>query len=148
MSKPQWPGAAASRRRRFDPARAGLKRSSRKSSATGSCRRSISIVRVVRPMSGALSGHRPPLARWRSRCMSTSLRYLTPPSILFASAGRRAGVLVVEIDQRITRDRGAIVDPKECPSQAPALLVEHRLKSGVDQEAFASAILTEREGVG
>src|ERR1700733_3108035 len=27
-------------------------------------------------LSGALSWHRSPLARWRSRCMSTSLRYL------------------------------------------------------------------------
>ena len=26
------------------------------------------------------------------------------------------------------------LDPKECPSQAPALLVEHRLKSGLTRK--------------
>src|SRR5580700_3668735 len=50
-------------------------------------------------LSGALSWHRSPLARWRSRCMSTSLRYLDGVDVARATSGSmksRAKMVVVE----------------------------------------------------
>jgi putative transposase len=41
----------------------------------------------------ALLRHRSPLARWRSRCKSTSLRYfLTPPSLMHLCSGNRCNL--------------------------------------------------------
>src|SRR5580700_3489680 len=45
-------------------------------------------------LSGALSWHRSPLARWRSRCMSTSLRYLDTAVARFEIEGNELAALI------------------------------------------------------
>src|SRR5579863_6118842 len=106
--------------------------------------------------SGELSQHRSPLARWRSRCISTSLRYFdTSALLLYAYCNG-----VYSSRRILTYRHQLVVSPsylKTCkPPKEPRDLLDHRLltfshwkpenrwtfvhKNGMDKERLGASL--------